>query len=214
MNVLEEDNQRAPASELGKQLPRRPEDLLALDPGSGASDRLQEARRELFRPFVLRRRSVRGVSAMSWPTISRSDQKVIPSPVGDAAADDDSCRPAGLRGEFLGQPRLPDARRAQDREHAKRSLAHDPGEIASEAVELGLTPDQRRLQRADDRPPVPQLDDAPRAARFGLDRLAPGGVANQPLGLVSEQDLARAGRVLELAGLGQRLADDREFPGR
>ena len=80
VNVLEEDDQRPRAGKRREQAPRGPEDLLALERGLRAADPLQEALGEApgLVPFGERPLG----RAVSWATISRSDQKVMPSPYG------------------------------------------------------------------------------------------------------------------------------------
>ena len=76
--------------------------------------------------------------------------------------------------------------------------------------ELARSPDQRRLQRSDRRSFPGEVLHPPGGTRLGSHRIDRRRPANQPRGLLAEQDLAVGGGVLELAGGRHGVADDRQ----
>ena len=174
VDVLEEDDEGPLPGERLEQAPGGPEDLLAIARRLRDADRLLEAVGERPR-LVSRRRGAApfGPAAVSWLTISRSDQKVMPSPYGtqrptrtvasSAASEASSC--ASLDFPIPAVPRIVSRCSVRSRSRAFERLP--------ELGELGLAADERRLQRSDRRPFAREVAKPPGGARLGLDPARP-----------------------------------------
>ena len=170
VNVLEEDDQRTAAGQRREESPRRPEDLLALDRGLRAADRLQEGLGERLR-LCPSESDWSGAPAVSWATISRSDQKVMPSPYGthrptttvacSAASAANSCASRDL--PIPAVPRIVNRCSLCSSAHARERLL-----AAGQARDFGRPAAPSASQR---RTSAPQLDDAPGASGSRRDRL-------------------------------------------
>ena len=139
--------------------------------------------------------------------------------VGEAAAPErrDALRAAGQLG---GEPRLPDAGRADDDGDAHGRAVDRALQRSAERGELALAADERRVQapleRGRDRA---HLEQAVRAHRLALaldleraERLERGGVVDQPTRELADDDLVRVGRCSSRAAIADGLAGDEALP--
>ena len=112
---------------------------------------------------------------------------------------------ADLGDELRHEPRLADTGRADHRHQPARMPVGARRQLVAKHGELARPPDERRIPAAGERlgtgdglEHAPRLDGSALSLRLhGRERHEPRGVANEPLGDRSDQDLAAAGRLLE-----------------
>src|SRR5207342_722020 len=116
-------------------------------------------------------------------------------------------------GELVGQAALADAWLAVDREQVRAAVAHGALVGVPEQIELGLAPDERRLDVVPTSAAPVRPDRAPGPDGLGhaLDRDRPDVLdldspERQPVGSRAEQQLAGLGRLLEPRSQRDRLA--------
>ena len=133
VHILEEDDERPLPRQCFEQASGRPEDLLTIAGGPHVANRLPEAVGE--RPCLVvigEQRSIRaGGREFADDLAQRPEGDALA--VGHAPADEDGGLFGGERGELLREPRFPDPRRAEDRDHVQRALASRPLERPPEA---------------------------------------------------------------------------------
>ncbi len=213
VHILEEDDQRSVSRQCFEQASGRPEDLLAITGGPLVANRVLEALGEW--PCLVAIGEQRSIG----PGGGELADDLAQGPEGDALAvghapaDENRAPVGGERGELLGEPRLADPGRPEDREHVERALARCLLEGLAQPGDLRLAADQRRFQRADRRPLAHEVAKPPGGARLGLHLLDPGASVDQSLGFLVEQDLPGGRGVLELRRRGDRVADDRHRAG-
>jgi len=198
LQIVENGDERSLGRRPLEQPPNPPGDLL----GGGRRSALAEEHRH--RPGRL----VSGVSQLQDNLDGR--------PVGDsfpvrqaAPAHDERVE---IPQELLDQPRLPDARHAEQREQDAGELGHGPLPRVPEQPQLALATDERHVEpprrrlAADRVQPVRRHDvclpfDPERRDLLGVDC-----IPDEPVRLEAEQDLARARRLLEPRGHVHRVA--------
>ena len=122
-----------------------------------------------------------------------------PLPVGQATADEDLRGPADATQELLDEARLPGTGGAEDGEQQARPVLHRALERTLEVFELALPADDRRRERSRRR--RRSREDADQSIALdrlrlafhgaGFDRLDIDRVADEPVGVGADQDLAR-----------------------
>ena len=213
VHVLEEDDEGPLPGERFEQASGGPEDFLAIARRLRDADRLLEAVGERPRLVSIGEELSGRAGGRELADYFAQRPEGDALPVRHAAANENGGLFGGERGELLREPRFPDPRRPEDREQVQRALASRVLERLPELGKLGLAADERRLQRSNGGPFAREVTKPPGGARFGLDRLGPGASANEPLGLLAEEDLPGGCGVHELSRRGHRFADDRHHAG-
>ena len=121
--------------------------------------------------------------------------------VGEAAPDGDGSRVADLGEELVGEPRLADSCRPDDREEAADPILASRVERGTKLVQLPFAPDERRrrpdrlLLRLQLQQP-PGLDLRASSLQFErLQRLGAHMTLDEPVGPLAEEDLVCVGHL-------------------
>ena len=139
-----------------------------------------------------------------------------PLAVGEAAPDDDAGLPHHALGELAGQPRLADARGAEQRDSLGSISLGCTLERGQELAELLAAADERHVQRAGKgRRIIKHVEQPPRRDRLRLPSRLDGHhgldaqrIARDPVCRVAEQDLPRRGGLLQPCGDVHGVAGD------
>ena len=220
LEIVEEQQERSIGSEDLQEPPERPERLLDRRLASRRGRRgtpTRSAIRSDRSPGPITASSFRCASSgvvqdresrrLAHQLDDRPERDALP--VGEAPAAEDGRVRIDLRCELLDQPRLPGTGRSQDREEMAGAIRRHALERLPEQRQLAVAADHRRIQSAgvagDTGRDVLESIGGDRLrlplGRDRIGRLRPDRVAGQPIRLVTDQDLAGSGRLLE-AGRG------------
>src|SRR6266508_4548551 len=230
LHVVERHYDRSLLRQRFDQLPHRPERLLvrgvALPEAGGGCEPVDDdlglglacEERGQLRASVLRRVAWADRGGLADELRERPEGDALA--VGHAAAHQDARLFAELREELVHEPRLPDARRAEDREEMAGVLVDGPPESLLKEGELALSADERRVEPPSERGRAgDDSEQAPRVDRLRLslqgqrlDRLGEYGIPYESVRRVADQDLAGARRRREPLRQGDRVPGGKGLP--
>ena len=233
LKVVEADDQRLLARQVLEQAAHRPHRVLGRSRHLPEADRPRQTRRDppRFR-FVLHQLLDRLLRELACRAADEVSERPVRDalPVRQAAAEKHTGLCARVRQQLVHQARLPDPGRAEHRHEFARVVANRFLEDLPQPDELILAADHRRIQptrvgrrsgdNCEQSPRVHGLRAALQLERVEL--LDEDRVAREPVRLLSEQDLARAGCGLQAlgerygltGGKGVTLCRDRRPPPR
>ena len=218
VHVLDDRDERPVAGHCLEEAPNGPENLL------GRSGLLREADRrpqppgdELGLSGIVDQLGDASLRLLAGELLHDLDQGVIGDAlaVREAAPDRDRGGVADLGEQLLGEPRLADARRADDRAEAADPLVARPREPGAKLIQLAL-PSHERRRRTDEllllwgqleQAPGPDLL-APTLYGKRLQRLRTHVAFDQPVRSLAEQDFVRFGYLLQTRGDVDGIARD------
>jgi len=209
VQVVEDSDERPLMCQLFQEPPHGPEDLLRARPALLRSHGLGNACRDQIAVVVAREELAEARARVgACDLLHDLDEGPVRDPlaVGQAPAYD-AARPLAYRGEQLTRkPRLPDARRAENRDELY-STTRSPLERLLDQLKLALSAHKGRVEPTRECRYVVDFEQPPRFNRFSpalerqwRKRLEPDGVVDEPVRERAEHDLAWRCRLLETGG--------------